>query len=250
MPKTFAPKTFEGWGYECLDQAKSAGRECWGRERWSKGKGIYHEGANSQMIYMMDSQWLNSLSGGLGNLGTLTGLSGITSIGSASTSATITVTTPSVTYPSYYQQLAAMWQSGVWPSTPQWVVNDLRLQESQESPEKRMLRMKREAEEKARKAAAQQRAEGLLFTILTPAQVRSYKDDGHFEMGVNERVYRIRRGRSRNIELIEGGKATARFCAHPSDAYDIPEADVVLSQVLALQSDEAGFLKVANRSAA
>jgi hypothetical protein len=112
-----------------------------------------------------------------------------------------------------------------------------------ESDEQKNERLKREVQRKA--AAA--RAEKLLFTILTPAQVRSYSDDNYFDIPVNERTYRLRKGRSMNVELIEAGKAKIKFCAHPDNAHDVPIPDVMLSQLLMLQANEAEFLRIANR---
>lgn len=108
---------------------------------------------------------------------------------------------------------------------------------------------KAEREKRAvERLAATARAEKLLFTILTPEQVRSYKDDDYFDVPVKERIYRLRKGRAMNVELIEAGRGKIKFCAHPSD-HSIPVPDVMLSQLLMLKANEAGFLQIANRSA-
>lgn len=104
------------------------------------------------------------------------------------------------------------------------------------------------AEREAKRKAADRRAENLLFSILTPTQVKQYTDDDCFEVPVGERLYRLRKGRSMNVELIEAGKPTIKYCAHPVNAYTLPVPDVMLSQLLALKANEAEFLRIANRT--
>jgi hypothetical protein len=113
-----------------------------------------------------------------------------------------------------------------------------------ETPEEKATREEREAKRKA----ASLRAEHLLFTILTPSQVRQYTDDEYFDVVIDQRTYRIRKGYSRNVELIEAGKPTALYCAHPANAYSMPVPDTMLAQLLALKTNEAEFLKTANKT--
>lgn len=117
-----------------------------------------------------------------------------------------------------------------------------------ETAEEKAARLKRAEEVEARRKAASLRAEHLLFTILTPSQVKQYTDDDFIELVVKGRTYRIRKGYSRNVELIEAGKPTIRYCAHPADAYRTPVPDAMLAQLLMIQHNEAEFLKVANRT--
>jgi hypothetical protein len=103
--------------------------------------------------------------------------------------------------------------------------------------------------ERERKASAKVRAERLLFTILTPAQVKTYSDDGFFEQEINGRVYRLHANSySQNVALMENGKAKIKYCAHPSDAYDTPIPDALMSQLLMLRANEQEFLRIANRT--
>jgi hypothetical protein len=111
-----------------------------------------------------------------------------------------------------------------------------------ESAEEKAARF--EAAEKRKIAEA--RAEQLMFTILKPEQVRQYRDHGYFETHVNERIYRIKKERSQNIEQIEKGKPILRLCAHPSEW--MPDADNMVSQLLMLRTDEKKFLEIANRT--
>jgi hypothetical protein len=118
-----------------------------------------------------------------------------------------------------------------------------------ETAEEKAARLKREEEHEAKRKAASLRAESLLFTILTPQQVRQYTDDNYFDVVIDNRTYRIKKGYSRNIELIEGGKPTALYCAHPADAYSTPVPDAMLAQLLMLRGNEQEFLRIANRTA-
>lgn len=123
------------------------------------------------------------------------------------------------------------------------------LGEPPETAEEKTARVKRELEREAKRKAASLRAESLLFTILTPSQVKQYTDDACFDVEVNGRVYRLAcNSRSGNVVLLENGKAKFSYCAHPHDAHEVPIPDVLLSQLLMLRSDEAQFLRIANRT--
>jgi hypothetical protein len=117
-----------------------------------------------------------------------------------------------------------------------------------ETPEETAARVKRAEEHEAKRKAASLRAENLLFTILTPSQVRQYTDDDYFDVVIDGRTYRIKKGYSRNVELIEAGKPTALYCAHPRDAHSAPVPDAMLAQLLMLKTNEADFLKIANKT--
>jgi len=118
-----------------------------------------------------------------------------------------------------------------------------------QTPEQREAWVKAEAERAAKINAATKRAENLMFSILKPEQVRQYQDTGYFETEIDDRVYRIhKRSHSANVELIVGGKPIAKYCVHPSNCYSTPVQDTMISQLLKLHSDEAGFLKTANKT--
>lgn len=97
---------------------------------------------------------------------------------------------------------------------------------------------------------AAERAETILREHLTPAQRRSLDERGWFRVESEQgNLYRIERGMSGNVKAIDRrGRATARFCIHPTDGS--PSPDVMLAQKLLLETDEAAFLRIANRSAA
>jgi hypothetical protein len=197
--------------------------------------------SNNQIIYTVTpstpSGWIDALSG----------------TGSISYPATVT-TNGSLTFGSQ-QQLDAQWVSYYYNNFLQNQYMNIMYQPVMHPPETVQERAEREAryekklaEELAKREAAKLRAEKLLFTILTPTQVKQYTDDGYFDCPVNERIYRLHnRSRSMNVELIEAGKPTIKFCAHPYDAHNVPIPDVMLSQMLMLRADEQTFLQLANR---
>ena len=93
------------------------------------------------------------------------------------------------------------------------------------------------------------RAEELLLSLLTTEQRDAYRRDNMFlVIGSHGTVYRIRTGVAGNIEwLTPDGHLGGRLCAHPTMDDDwLPTADVMISQVLALTTDERAFLQLAN----
>jgi hypothetical protein len=115
-----------------------------------------------------------------------------------------------------------------------------------ETEEQRLAREAREMAARIKREAATKRAEELLLVCLTEEQRKQYTELGYFETLVNDKVYRINRGRSGNVQLIEGGVPKAKFCIHPRAI--IPDQDTMLAQLLMLRTDEAEFLRVANRT--
>jgi len=111
---------------------------------------------------------------------------------------------------------------------------------------------RRVAEEHVKKLAeeqamAKERAEKLLRSCLSPQQQDELERLHHFHLIVGNKKYRINRGRSRNIQLIdETGKVVKHLCAHPREY--VPDADTMLAQKLMLETDEESFLKIANHS--
>lgn len=108
-------------------------------------------------------------------------------------------------------------------------------------------RARLEAEERRRKEAeAKEKAERLLISQLNAVQLQQLKDMDAFMVELQTKRYKVRRGQ-KVIELDKEGKQVAQYCIHPSD-YNIPAADVMLSQKLLLEHDEAAFLRIANRT--
>ena len=92
------------------------------------------------------------------------------------------------------------------------------------------------------------RAEALLNEWLCPEQRATLERHGYFEArGCHTgKRYRIRRGRNMNIEeLGQNGAQVAVWCFGP--AGHLPLGDVMLTQKLALETNEQAALGVANR---
>ncbi len=111
----------------------------------------------------------------------------------------------------------------------------------------------REQEEQARReqAEANERAELLLRQHLTPQQNDDLQRKGCFFLYVGDKKYRVRRGQSGNVELVDTKvetpdiKGIHRYCIHPGQR--VPDADAMLAQKLLLEANESEFLRIANR---
>jgi hypothetical protein len=105
-----------------------------------------------------------------------------------------------------------------------------------------------EAEQRRKKQeVAATRAEQLLFAVISEDQRKQYTELGYFETVVNDRVYRIKKGRAGNVmQLDENGKPKFKYCIHPIEW--VPDQDTMLTQFLLLMTDEQHFLKTANRT--
>jgi hypothetical protein len=99
------------------------------------------------------------------------------------------------------------------------------------------------------RVVADARAVDLLVSLLPPEQVDVYRQHGHFEIvGSHGTLYRINTGVSGNVEWITpDGEVGGQLCAHPTMAESwLPTPDVMLSQMLALLTDEPEFVRLAN----
>lgn len=85
--------------------------------------------------------------------------------------------------------------------------------------------------------------------IIYHAQKQTLDKDRCFYLTSSSgKRYRIDRGRSQNVRLVEEttGKVVRTYCAHPVEA--VPDPDTMLAQKLMLETDEAAFLRIANAS--
>lgn len=136
-----------------------------------------------------------------------------------------------------------------------------------ETAEQREARARRDAERMARVAEAEtqraalavqarDRALETLRLVLTDEQWTQYEREERFELITQSgKRYRISRGHAGNVKLIEDDEIAESLCVHPRMAAfdeahrhvgDLPNEDAVIAQVLALQTDEDAFRKVAN----
>lgn len=94
----------------------------------------------------------------------------------------------------------------------------------------------------------QDRAKKILDAHLSEEQRAQLARDRFFVVrGSAGKQYRIKHGRSGNVELLDAqGRVVERLCAHP--AIYCPDEDTMLAQKLALEADEAAFYRVANKT--
>jgi hypothetical protein len=103
----------------------------------------------------------------------------------------------------------------------------------------------------AEQSEAEKRAEMLLQSVLDPAQREELKERGFFTLETiakngERRIYRIKRGRSHNVEQVDAsGRRIKTLCAHPRAS--VPNADTMVVQKLMLESQEEEFLRIANQ---
>ncbi len=99
---------------------------------------------------------------------------------------------------------------------------------------------------KAEEAEAKRKARIVLEEHLNDEQRKQLADNAWFEVVTAKATYRIRTGWSGNVDRIVDGRATDRYCIHPSES--VPHEDNMLAQKLLLEADEEAFLRIANRS--
>lgn len=114
-------------------------------------------------------------------------------------------------------------------------------------------RLQREEAERQRKEHARKKAEAnekalaLLCGMLTQEQREQLNTMSAFEVETERAKYRIKRGRFGNVEELDAdGRIIARYCIHPRQS--VPDADTMLAQKLMLETDEAAFLRMANKT--
>jgi hypothetical protein len=97
--------------------------------------------------------------------------------------------------------------------------------------------------------AAVFRAHRLLLQCLTREQRTQLKDTSAFTVTTSAgNVYSIRRGRTANVVQLDNDQPVWRYCVHPPEL--VPDYDTMLAQKLLLETDEAEFVRLANRQAA
>ena len=112
--------------------------------------------------------------------------------------------------------------------------------------------LRRDNHERARDIA-RGKAMAILCEHLDRAQIASLVKHDYFKVrSQHGKLYEIELGHGRNVREIEpgaGGRGwvTAVYCAHPRNAYEMPDCDSMLVQLLMLKYSEHAFLKIANR---
>ncbi len=111
----------------------------------------------------------------------------------------------------------------------------------------RLVYQTRLRQERAKRVAAEARAEKLLMSILSSAQQAQYQAERRFTVHLpNGHRYMVRKGRHGNIERIdETGKALENLCVHVAP-HEIPDFDNMAAQKLLLESCEEELRGIAN----
>ncbi len=106
---------------------------------------------------------------------------------------------------------------------------------------------RKEAARRKKQRAASKRARELLRRFLTERQLADFDKHGHFFMQTPKgHRYKIGSARDHNVvRLNRRGKPMRVFCASIYGVR-VPLEDVLLAQLLMLQADEDGFVRVAN----
>ena len=164
----------------------------------------------------------------------------VTTTGCATNTATITSTTGSI-WPAWNQQFvqtvgtsSIITNTQVWAAWNAILVNTRGIERlavpavPAATPEQVAAAQRREQEYRANqeiirveRSLAEKRAEKLLHESLDPKQREELAAKGFFTLETlrptgERRIYRIRRGRSRNVEQIDAnGKRLKTLCAHP-----------------------------------
>jgi hypothetical protein len=97
---------------------------------------------------------------------------------------------------------------------------------------------------------ASNKALALLKRWLSPEQLRELEKRGSFDVvGCHTgRRYRIHPGKLNNVRILQDNVEVAALCFAPSDAGFLPEADIMLAQKIALETNEKAALNVAHQS--
>jgi len=109
--------------------------------------------------------------------------------------------------------------------------------------------LRRTKEERTRDIA-RGKAMAILCEHLDRYQISCLVKHNYFTVRAESgKLYRIDLGHGRNVKLLgaNGKTVAAVFCAHPRNAYEIPDCDSMLVQLLHLKYSEQRFLEIANR---
>lgn len=138
------------------------------------------------------------------------------------------------------------WHEIVSTSTIDYVPSHVRRAEDAERAEARARinsEVQRRQEERKR---ADNKARALLLSLLNPEQRKEFEQHGHFVVHGRQARYRIRQGRSGNVDVIDRrGIVSHRLCVHP--AMDVPDCDTMAAQLLMLRAAEDEMVRAANR---
>jgi len=92
---------------------------------------------------------------------------------------------------------------------------------------------------------ANQRAEKLLKSLLSPEQLKEFEHRGYFHVTAKNRRFRITMEITHNVKEVDSrGRILRTYCIHPKD--HVPKADAMVVKKLLLEAMPEEFFKVAN----
>ena len=105
---------------------------------------------------------------------------------------------------------------------------------------------RKDEERRLESDSAARRARELLLSLLSEEQKRDWVASAGFYLHVGDKKYRIKKGRSGNVELVDPNthEPLERYCAHPVD--NVPDEDTVVAQMMMLLHAERDFIALAN----
>lgn len=142
------------------------------------------------------------------------------------------------------------YQTIYWPMQTSGTISVMSANAAPETKAERVARKLRERKMHREERARRVRATEALVSTLTEEQRKQFEDKQHFELQVNNKLYRIRPGA--RVERIDPAtkKVLSYFCIHPDFEHGLPGEDVALSQKLLLEAAESEFLRIANETKA
>jgi hypothetical protein len=152
----------------------------------------------------------------------------------ASNTSTVTIN------PYYAANNTLMWQNWneVWVPKAPAILKSRKMQRAVEEAALKELERAKRIEE------ARVKANNRLMELLDSEQQKDLKNSGIFYLTVGERRYKIMPGSVVTLMGVDG-QPESSFCIHPTTS--VPAADWAIAQKLMLETDEPGFLRIANR---
>jgi hypothetical protein len=136
-----------------------------------------------------------------------------------------------------------------------WVINahasqpqaERYFREQREREQRRQReREQRYREQEVRLENARIESFALLDSILDDIQKKTFEEEDWFlVIGKSGRIYRLRRGRVGNIDLVSpDGRVLRSYCVHPNGSF--PNGDDLVAQKLHLECDDDNLIEQAN----
>lgn len=139
--------------------------------------------------------------------------------------------------------------TGSCDSTYMWKPKELTESEQLAVKEREEERKRLEIERLTKEKLKEETARELLREVLTEEQNDQFDEKGYFELTAlnSGNKYRINRGRTRNVQLLDkNNEPIRRLCFHPMDR--VHDFDTMVAQKLMIETNEEQVKQVANYS--